>query len=50
MIIAFVVTILVGYIGMHVDLFWNANGFGPIFAIASMGIFILAEIKKSKDK
>ena len=48
-IIAILVTILMGYVGIIIGAMLNLEGYlGIIFAIATMGAFILEEIEKKR--
>jgi hydrogenase/urease accessory protein HupE len=49
-VLAIIATVIVGYIMTAVGFEINATELGPIFAIATMGGFILYAVRKNKPK
>lgn len=50
-IIAFIVTVIVGIIGLFLDIFLNTQGcFCIILSISTMGAFIISAIEKTRTK
>ena len=41
-----ITTLLAGYIGIYIDVLFNISGWGSIFSVISLGVFILLQLKK----